>query len=143
MSDDMPEAGPDVVRIGFTADGEDHHLASPTPRIAYALSRRLKGIDPLLAGIRNLDLDVYVELLAVVCPTAPGASGKDGREALEAFVYRNLPALIVPATQYVLALGSGGRPLPAGGEAGPADGGPADGGPEGNGGGPGAMGDPG
>jgi hypothetical protein len=95
----------ELPEISFSAGGVEHRLAPPTVGIAFAVSRRLGGLDTALRGVRNIDLDAICSVIEWALPDI----GRRGRPELENFVFENLDALYLPVLRYALALQNGGK----------------------------------
>jgi len=96
----------DVAEIDLVIGGTTHRLAPPTPRLAFAVSRKVGGIGGALARVQAGDLDVYFALLREAWPDAP----KD-EDALQEVIFANLVPVHRACVELVWSLQNGGRPL--------------------------------
>lgn len=96
----------DVAEIDLVIGGTTHRLAPPTPRLAFAVSRKVGGIGGALARVQAGDLDVYFALLREAWPDAPKDEG-----ALQEVIFANLVPVHRACVELVWSLQNGGRPL--------------------------------
>lgn len=99
---------PEIAEISFRdSAGREVILEPPTPRAAFIISRKCKGIGTAYAQVDDGDLDTYAIVLQTTWKDCP--RGVD----LQNYIFENLAQVHIACTRYLWSLQNGGRQPPS------------------------------